>query len=178
MTYETDEQRDMTGFKGERPGCSLRGLNKTEIESTDSIETFASLQSRKVSLHFIYYRKWEKKQKNCHNLNLLLLLGLFAYRFPLGPHNTKCGPANTSFLYDCFAFKQTNVHLLLTNIFILHCGKNVIGLYEILNIKIRNKIWIYLLERQRLEEEKCKISWSSQGGGMKDTFQRSVLEAG
>jgi hypothetical protein len=57
MTYETGEQRDTTGFKGERSGCSLRGLSKAEIESTDSTKAFAFLQSRKVILHLIYHRK-------------------------------------------------------------------------------------------------------------------------
>jgi hypothetical protein len=39
-------------FKGERSGNSPRGFHKTEIESTDFIETIASLKLRKVSLHF------------------------------------------------------------------------------------------------------------------------------
>jgi hypothetical protein len=39
-------------FKGERLGRPPRGLRKTEIGSTDFIETFDSLISRKVSLCF------------------------------------------------------------------------------------------------------------------------------
>jgi hypothetical protein len=37
---------------------SDRGLQKTKIESTDFIETFASLESRKVS-SFSYYKQKE-----------------------------------------------------------------------------------------------------------------------
>lgn len=42
---------ERTGIFGERPGRSPRGLHKTEMESIDSIETFASVKSRKISLY-------------------------------------------------------------------------------------------------------------------------------
>jgi hypothetical protein len=37
--------KNRIGFKGEQPGWSPQGLHKTETESTDFIETFASLKS-------------------------------------------------------------------------------------------------------------------------------------
>jgi hypothetical protein len=40
------------GFKGEQLGLSPWGLHKTEIESTNFTETFASLKPRKVRLYF------------------------------------------------------------------------------------------------------------------------------
>jgi hypothetical protein len=39
-------------IQGERTGAVAPGLHKTGMQSTDFIETFASLKSRKVSLHF------------------------------------------------------------------------------------------------------------------------------
>jgi hypothetical protein len=41
------------GFKGERPRRYPKGLHKTEIESTDLIETFIPLKSRKFGLYFL-----------------------------------------------------------------------------------------------------------------------------
>jgi hypothetical protein len=43
------------GFKGEQVGWYPEGLHKTEIESTNVIETFVSLKSRKCDLYFIFY---------------------------------------------------------------------------------------------------------------------------
>jgi hypothetical protein len=43
--------------EGVRPGRWPRGLRKTKIEPTDSVETFASPKSRKVSSYFCFCKK-------------------------------------------------------------------------------------------------------------------------
>jgi hypothetical protein len=46
------------GFKEEQPWRSPRGLQKTEIESTDFIKAFVSLKSqKKIVCIFSYYNK-------------------------------------------------------------------------------------------------------------------------
>jgi hypothetical protein len=82
------------GFKEERQGRSPQGLHKTEIEFTDFSGTFASLKSRKVTLHFLVIIRIEKKKKeNCHNLHLLLRRRAFIFWLPQGPHDCKSGLA-------------------------------------------------------------------------------------
>jgi hypothetical protein len=87
-------QERLAGFKGKREGRTLRGLHKTEMESTYFIETFASVKSRKFSLYFLATIRNKIREKLVPTFIVTDSIVHILNATLLPPFNCKSGPAD------------------------------------------------------------------------------------
>jgi hypothetical protein len=88
LSLEDGANGSGSNLRGSDRGGRSRGLHKTEIESTDYVETFMSLKS--ITLFFLVIVRNKKRQKDiCRNQNFLLLIGASSFRLSRGAHICK-----------------------------------------------------------------------------------------
>jgi hypothetical protein len=81
-------------LRGAARAIAPRPPRNRKIESTDFIETFASLKSRKLICFLVIKvntNNSKGKKKIFHGLYLLLLIGVSTFCLPRGPHKCKSG---------------------------------------------------------------------------------------